>query len=495
MQQQLNEQAQQIRDLQELLKNLTESESRSFEGSQRTEFVTDSELPVIRDDQPHTSELLFGVFPISDDASCSPGSLVRMPLVTEQPLSDECGNSKEQKQFHKLNYYADYDKGFLIRPFDAKKHPFELKVNGWIQARHHSFVRNETEWTDNAGVSRGIENRNAFDIERARLLFSGYALDPRLTYFLHLDGDTDGGHDVDFFDYWWGWQLTETFKLQVGKRKVPASRQWLLTARSTRFIERPMANDFFRPDRTVGVFGVGTVGETGHYELMLGNGYQTANLANSATDDRFTFAMTNYFDPLGAYGSQIVDFEQSREPLVRIGHSFVYSPQDDDAIIGTLPEADFLRLSDGTRLTQLGALAPGAIVSQYDIAFYGVDAAYKWRGWSVNSEVFLRWIDNIAANVPLPADSLEQVGFYVEGGTFLIPRKLDLNARCSQVAGDYGTASEYATGFNWYPLGKTQLKISFDVTWLDGSPLQNTTSDILAGDDGTLLRTQFQAEF
>ena len=42
---------------------------------------------------------------------------------------------------------------------------------------------------------------------------------------------------------------------------------------------------------------------------------------------------------------------------------------------------------------------------------------------------------------------------------------------------------------------KPEVKLSFDVTQFDGSPLQNRTSDILVGDDGTLFRTQFQAEF
>jgi Phosphate-selective porin O and P len=90
---------------------------------------------------------------------------------------------------------------------------------------------------------------------------------------------------------------------------------------------------------------------------------------------------------------------------------------------------------------------------------------------------------------------VEQYGYYSEGGYFLIPNKLDANLRYSQVASSLGTSSEYAVGFNWYPLARPQVKISFDVTSLDGSPLQNTTSDILVGDDGTLFRSQFQAEF
>ena len=50
------------------------------------------------------------------------------------------------------------------------------------------------------GSGCGSEIGQAFDIERARLYFKGTALDERLTYFYHLDGDTDGRHTVDFFD-------------------------------------------------------------------------------------------------------------------------------------------------------------------------------------------------------------------------------------------------------------------------------------------------------
>lgn len=438
----------------------------------------------------------FGRVPDMSGKSCTTTDVQRVPLTTELPIEADCDGEAEKRNTHQnVNFVADYQKGFLIRPIDPKKHPFEMKVNGWAQLRHHAFDRDVTTWTDNAGVTRPVENRNAFDIERARLVLSGYAIDKRLTYFLHMDGDTDGAHTVDFFDYWWGWQLTDSFQLQMGKRKVAASRQWLLSARHTRFIDRPMANDFFRPDRTVGIWGVGKLGNRGHYELMVGNGYNTTNLPNSVTDNRFTYAATNYFDPWGDYGNPIVDFDCSSEPLMRLGHSFVYAPHEANSTASPLEESSFVRLSDGTRLTQADALLAGATVSEFDIFFYGLDIAYKWRKWSFNSEVFMQWIESISANVPLLDDSVEQYGYYAEGGCFLVPKKLDVNLRYSQVTGNFGTSSEYAAGFNWYPLAKPQIKISFDVTSLDGSPLQNTTSDILVGDDGRLFRTQFQAEY
>ena len=95
----------------------------------------------------------------------------------------------------------------------------------------------------------------------------------------------------------------------------------------------------------------------------------------------------------------------------------------------------------------------------------------------------------------MPHTDLMQRGYYVEGGRFVIPKRLDFNLRYSQVSGLFGDAFEYAIGTNWYPLDTHKMKVSFDVTSLDGSPLNNSTSDILVGDDGLLFRTQFQAEY
>ena len=455
--------------------------------AEQAETIRDLEARLSRYDS-----IFSGLGPGECNSTCEP-AIRRIPLVVEETVPP-CQPASDTK-FHKLRFYTDYDKGFSILPFDAKQTPFEMRINGWIQFRHVGFARDVDSWTDNAGVTRSVRNRNAFDIERARLTFKGFALDERLTYFYQLDGDSDNRHTVDFFDYWWAWKFSDSFRLQFGKRKVTASRQWLLGARRTRFIDRPLANDFFRPDRTIGLFGQGSFGDNSHYEVMVGNGYRTSNLPNNVTDDQFTYAATHYIDLGGDYGSQLVDFDCACSPIVRLGHSFVFSPITSDALGQPLAETDFIRLSDGTRLNQLGALAPGATVSDVDVYFYGVDIGTKWRGWSFNSEVFFRWLDNLVADAPLPRREIYQRGFYVEGGTFIIPKKLDVNFRYSEVKGIVNRASEYAGGFNLYPLDTHKMKFSFDVTVLDGSPLNNSASEILVGDDGVLFRAQFQTEF
>jgi len=389
-----------------------------------------------------------------------------------------------------------YDRGLFLRYSNARSQSFELKMNARFQWRYVAFSRDDQSWTDQAGVTHEIRNRDYFDNERTRLVFSGHAFAPEIKYFVQLDGDTDDGHTVEFFDYWWGYELSEVWEIQFGKRKVPAVRNWLLPAFDTRLVDRPMAADFFRPDRSEGLWLVGQPTARLHCELMVGDSYRSVNLSPANLNDRFAFAGTAYWDPWAPYGNGVVDFEQTSGPAVRVGHSWVYASHSGLNDSGRpLGESDFVRLSDGTRLTQTGALAPGATVERYDVLLNAADLAVKYRGWSLNAEYFWQWIGRIRADREVPCANLFQHGGYVEAGFFVIPQRLELNAHYSRVSGKFATRNEYTGGFRWYFRQGKNLHLSFDVTALDGSPLQNTASDILAGDDGVLFRTQFQGTF
>lgn len=437
------------------------------------------------------------IFGVSTTDICGEAATnkTKIPVVVEQMTTKSCGEETAPKSLT-LNYIADYDKGFRIKPVNPKTHPFQLKVNGWIQFRHVAFAKDRDSWTDNTGTTRAIRNRNVFDIERARLVFSGYAQDPRLTYFLQLDGDTDGRHAVDFFDYWWAWKFDDALRIQVGKRKAPGSRQWLLGARDTRFSERPAATDFFRPDRTLGIWATGTPAEGVFYELMFGNGYRVANRIASEMNNKYAVSGTTWWEPNGEFGKALTDHACSDEPLYRFGHSFTWAAQQGLNAFGIpFRETDFVRLTDGTRLVQNGALTAGTTVSEFDVYLYAVDAAMKYQGWSINSEFYFRWLQDLQGNGPVSRNKIAQNGFFVEGGRVIVPKKLDWNARYSQISGPFGNTSEYGAAFNWYPLDTQKVKLTFDVSQIDGSPLNATPTEYLVGDSGTLFRTQFQAEF
>ena len=387
---------------------------------------------------------------------------------------------------------AGYDNGLFIRMLKDDE-SFELKTNLRMQFRFVSFTRNEDEWTNNAGVVLPIEDRQYFDIERFRMVFSGHAFSPKLKYFLQMDGDNDSRNVVSILDGWFAWHFSDAFEIQAGKRKVPGTRNWLLGAFDTRMIDRAFANEFFRPSRTTGIWAVGDPSSSTHYEFMLGQGFNTDGLTPNETGSNFAVAGSSWWDAIGSYGPvRPTDFEFHEDLAVRVGSSLVSSVE------GTpgrhLEETDFLRLTDGTRVTDPNALAPGATVTGFNVNLLAIDAAFKYRGWSANGEYFWRSITDLKANIPVPTVGLQQGG-YLEGGFFVLPQEFEWNSQFAFVTSKYGTRTSYATGFSYYPRKTLNLKLSIDATLINGSPVNSTGTDILLGDHGVLVRTQFQALF
>lgn len=91
------------------------------------------------------------------------------------------------------DFYVDYSKGFVIRPYDKEKTPFEMRINGRMQFRYTGFSSNGP-----------TPSRSNFEVERGRLILRGYVFDPALQYFLNIDSDTDDNHDIKFHDFWEG---------------------------------------------------------------------------------------------------------------------------------------------------------------------------------------------------------------------------------------------------------------------------------------------------
>ncbi len=390
-------------------------------------------------------------------------------------------------------FYFDYDGGFVIRPIDKRATPFELKVKARMQFRYVGFSRDEKTWTDNAGVTRPIEIRNDFEIERGRLEFLGFFYDPNLQFYINIDADTDDNHDAKFHDFWVNYKFSDALNVYVGKAFVPGSREWLSGSTRTHLADRSMATTFFRPDRTIGVWAIGEPIEDLHYRIMLGNGFNTTDRKPRDVDDRFMYAGSFWWDVLGDFGKGFADLDCHETPVVRIGTSLVFASQEphDDGTVQA--EQKFVRLSDGTRLTDPGALAPGVTVNSFDVFLWSIDAAVKFAGWGVHGEYYFRWLDTFGTTGgPIPHNELYTDGFYVDVGRMLIDQRLELVGRISNVDGFYGTSWEYAAGFNWYLNGKHSNKITFDIAVLDGSPTSNSGPNFEAGMDGILYRMQWQ---
>jgi len=394
------------------------------------------------------------------------------------------------------DFTVGYKSGFRISPRDKEKIPFELKINGRLQFRWNAFQRDTETFTNRLGTT-DVVSRNDFEIERARLEFKGFAIDPRLKYYFNLDADTDDNHDVIFHDFWFDYDVSDNATLRIGKAKVPSSYEWLESSTSTRFADRSLSTTFFRADRSLGLWLLGETDRGLNYQLAVTNGFASTDLEPEDVDNNFTYTGLFYADPLGDVGKGYSDLEFHAKPVVRLGTSVSFTnhnPLDDGS---PNLEQNFARVSDGARLVTTGAIGPGLTVNEFDQYSLSAFVTGKWRGFSFNAEYYARWLQNFGT-IEGPAPSLDQLfdsGFYTDIGFFLVPSVLEVNGRISRIEGIFGESWEYAAGCNWFYDKSHKSKVTLDATVLDGAPTGSSSPNFEVGQDGILYRLQYQLAF
>ena len=373
--------------------------------------------------------------------------------------------------------------------------PLSLKFNSWFQLRHSYF--------DSNGIN---PNENNFEFERLRLIFAGYAYSTDLNYFIQLDGDSDQSAQVDLLDYYirydvghdLNWFDDGKLGVRLGQWKMPFNRARAESGTKLQFADRSMASVFFDLNRSV---GIGLYGRSSdlvpglQWEVALHNGFQNSGMQpgrRGQLDRNPGISGRVEMRAIGEWGSDgEPDLNQHRNPAFKVGAGFAFTRVHAD---GASEFDRFRAVDSGDTISSI--LPPGA--NAYSNTMFAIDGNYKCNGWSMLGEYYFRTIGDVSG---ASVTALFDHGFLLQSGCFLIPEKLEIIARYSRISGDSGTlgatvesADEVAGGLAWYIRGQ-DLKLIFDATHLNGSPLRDTSLNILPGDDGMLYRTQFQFRF
>jgi hypothetical protein len=394
-------------------------------------------------------------------------------------------------------FKVDYDKGFVILPTNPKETPFSLKVNNQTTFRYSGFARNESSWTDSAGNVIPITDSSDFIIPRGRLIFTGKAFLPELSYLFSIDYNTAGRNQIGFRAYSLSYRFSRAVELSVGQNKVPGTREWLYSSWvAQEGPDRTMATTFFRPSLSQGIWFKGEPVDGLYYHAMVSNGFNTLNQAPGQSNHRVCFSESVWWEPWGEFGPGYSDLEAHQQLVMRVGSSYTYALAQGSQSEGDAAENSLLRLSDGTVITQPGAFAPGVTLQAYDVSLAAIDLGLKCRGLSLSTEVYFQDLKSLRGNGPLPFSSTSASGGLVQGGYFVLPRKVEFYSRMSWVTGRYGSGTEIAGGFNWFILpGQSNLRFTFDVADLESSPADQNRTGFVAGQSGLLLRTQINASF
>ena len=410
-------------------------------------------------------------------------------------ISDELGSGQVQpagycKPCRSSRYVVEYDNGWLLRPVNPQASPFELRFNFHSQFRYTGYANASDSFTDQAGVTTPINSRNDFDINRGRLVFSGYAFNPETTFYTNIDYNSVSARQVQLLLAYLDHRIGPQLKLRSGFAKVPGSWEWQESSRVVLGAERTMATTFFRPSMTTGLWASGDLTDQLHYEAMVGDGFNTFSLNAAQLDNNFAFSSMLWWEPLGEFLPGFGDFESHDSLAVRLGHALTYTRNEAEPTGEPGPEQTVIRLSDGTRLVDPGALAPGVTVNQFDITLYAAHLGIKRRGMSLGIEYYLRWLSELQGTAALPTTEIFDHGFYVQAGQFVIPKTLEFYGLGSYVTGDFGDGSEIGGGLNWYVQSRRNWRMTFDAVHLSTPPTVQSRTGLQVGGSGMLFRVQ-----
>jgi hypothetical protein len=393
----------------------------------------------------------------------------------------------------------------LVRPTDAQRVPFELRADLFTQARYFNFGRSKDTWTDSTGARMPVRGYDSVEVTRNFVQFSGYGIDPRLQFTAVIFSSTAINDTV--YLGWINYHFNDALDLRVGNWLVPGTREWYTSFRYTLGADRLMATTFFRPNISPGIWLQGEPIRGLNYVAMFANSLNRFTQGVERVGSSGAFGGTVWWEPLGDFGPGPSDIENHRSLNMRLGTSLALSREanqgfglfgpgnPEDAILGN-PEDTILRLSDGTPLFRPGALGPGVLLSAASVQLWALDAAFKYRGFSLTGEYFLRWIDGFQAAGRRPSfSSLFDNGGLLEGSYFVVPSKVEAFARTSFVTGRFGGGNEFGGGVNWYPRGARDWRFTFEVLEINRSPAQNLLTGYRAGESGTLFQLQWFTDF
>ncbi|RYG29517.1 MAG: hypothetical protein EON93_16575, partial [Burkholderiales bacterium] len=182
------------------------------------------------------------------------------------------------------NVLERYQDGIVIwqTPDDAKV-PFLLKYNINSQVRYLNTESGDDTFTDHLGAIRSVNLRNDITVNRTMFILGGYVFDPRLRYSSTVW--TSAGSNSIVIAGNIGWQFSKAFTLTGGYTGVPGSRSLVATFPFFQSTDRTMADNFFRPGFTQGIWANGDLTRDLHYLAFVGNGLNTLNISAAKIDE------------------------------------------------------------------------------------------------------------------------------------------------------------------------------------------------------------------
>ncbi len=381
--------------------------------------------------------------------------------------------------------------------------------NGQIYMRLFTYARylnqrniGET-YTDSFGNTKTIQVRQDVQLQKFFLPFSGWFMSPKFRYYLYVwSANTSQGDPAQVVG---GGNISYTFNrfatFGAGITSLPSVRStegqfpyWLTV--DTRLI----ADEFFRGSYTSGVWMKGDIGLKLKYHVMFANNLSTLGVSAAQLDNKMqtqSYAL-QWMPTTGEFGlwNTFGDYDDHQKLATRVGVHFTHSVEDKQSQPGTEGiENSQIRLSDGSVIFTPNLFADGTTVDSVRYKMTSVDAGLKYRGMSVEGEVYKRWLsDYTGINTGIIPD-ISDDGYQMQASAMVVPKILQTYVGWSQIFGDYGDPWEWRGGASWYFLKTRGVRVNGEFINVHGSPVGYTAYPMPVGATGKIFHFNLEMNF
>jgi hypothetical protein len=361
----------------------------------------------------------------------------------------------------------------------------------------------EPTFTDSFGRTKEIDRREDIQLNKVTLTFKGWMFDESFQYLAYIwtANATQGqGAQVAVAGNL-SYKFNDMFTLAGGVGALPTTRSTLNSYPNwLRVDNRTAADEFMRGSFTNGVWLQGEAAENLHYRVMVAqnlsilgvDGGQLTPGLNTYSGGLWWMPTTGEFGPAMGVG----DFEGHQEVATLFGGSFTRSREDAESQPGVNAfENSQLKLSDGTRIFQPDAFNTGGQINSATYQMASMHAGVKYRGWSLETEFYRRWINNFDVTGIIPVTELNDSGFQVQASFMAIPKTLQFYVSGSKIFGEYGDPYDVALGGSWFPLKRREVRANVQALYMKGSPVGYLSVPMAVGANGWIFTTDFVLAF
>ncbi len=324
------------------------------------------------------------------------------------------------------------------------------------------------DYTDPDADKEGL----GFSVRNLWLIWDGNAFAPWMKYTVQYD--LSGGGALK--DMRLSFAKNKAFIPTLGQYKVPFSREFLTSITALQLVGTSIIDDCFRYGRDIGGGVYGFLGDGMiRYDVGVFQG-EGPNQKNDKGDTGMLWAGRVQAAILGGKAKSVKE-NFAKRPTLTVGAAVAGIDVEDgsDGNIG---------IPSGER-----ALESGTVTS------FTADINYRDPKFNLTGEYVGRWANPDAAGVGTAYDS----GFRVQGGFFILPRKVELASRYAMVmfdddtdvlgGNDLDSVWTFTQGLSYYLSGNHKWKIQLDYTFQREEDLAGAESD------ESVVRAQVQTYF